>query len=201
MDIEAKELMRKRAIYNKEVRLLSREKTAYKTFQELNCSDKDYKPKLITPSSKSVATKERIDIIISDLHYSGSRDDQKIKNLFAKQIANLKEIIKAKPNSKVRLAFLGDDIEGELHLSSLDKHQEENTINQVIGVRRHYANFIESVCKVVGYKNVEVAFVPESNHGQIRLHGMSRGQAPRNDVGYDIREFLIYRFIDKGVKF
>lgn len=202
IDVETKEINKKRAVYHKETRKLASERMAYEAFQEMNCRDKDYKPQLLSPSNKiEVKAGNRIDIIISDLHYSGKRDDNGIKKLFVAQINQLKLLNTLKMVKKVRLAFLGDDIEGELHLSSLDKHQEENTVNQVNGVKKHYADFINSVCDIVGFNNVEIAFVPESNHGQIRLHGLSRGQAPRNDVGYIIREFLIDKFMEKGVKF
>lgn len=200
MDVETKEVNKKRAVYHKETRLLASERMAYASFQEMNCRDKDYKPQLITPT-REIKVGNRIDIIVSDLHYSGKRDENGIKKLFLAQINQLKLLNTLKMVKKVRLAFLGDDIEGELHLSSLDKHQEENTVNQVNGVKRLYADFINSVCEIVGHANVEVAFVPESNHGQIRILGMTRGQAPRNDVGYIIREFLIEKFLDKGVKF
>lgn len=191
--LKEKEINRKSAAMHKAFRTQSKSLEARTMLESIIKAGRAVKHTFIKASATTKA-EERTDIIISDLHYSGKRDDNAIKKLLANQIARLKELKDAKLISKVRLVFLGDDIEGELHLSSLDKHQEENIVNQVNGVTSIYAGFIEAVIGILKAENVEVAFVPESNHGQIRLHGTSRGQFPRNDIGYIIRESLIAKF-------
>lgn len=167
-------------------------------FSELLKSGEEHKDKLISPNKNYKSSVSMYEIIISDLHYSGKIDDVQVRKFLKAQINELKE--NYTKGTKVRLSFLADDIEGELHLSSLDKHQEENTISQIIGVQKHYANFINSVSAIVPPKDIEVVFVPESNHGQLRFHGMTRGQQPRNDVGYVIRDYLMLSS-HKDIKF
>lgn len=182
-------------------KLIRNERVARQSLDELLDiikQGKKHKPKLITPTKKSKPIPEQYEVIISDLHYSGEIDDKQVKKFFKKQLEEIH--FRAEDCPSIRLSFLGDDIEGELHLSSLDKHQQENTILQVVGVQKHYSNFINSVCNIVGPEKVEVVFVPESNHGQLRFHGMPRGQQPRNDVGYIIRDYLLESTDDK-VKF
>lgn len=196
--LKEKEINRKSAAMHKALRTQSKALEAKSMLENILEAGRKVKNAFISTKANK-ATTERTDIVISDMHYSGKRDEKAIKALFGNQLSRLTELKKASLVFKVRLVFLGDDIEGELHLSSLDKHQEENTINQVNGITALYAGFIEAVIGIVGASNVEVAFVPESNHGQIRLHGTSRGQFPRNDVGYIIRESLISKF--KEIKF
>lgn len=100
--------------------------------------------------------------------------------------------VKTKKVHTIRTIFLGDDIEGELHLSQLDK--SENTISQIRGVIAHYSNLLESIKTQYSKTNLEVVFVPESNHGQQRVHGMQRGAKPRSDYGYIIKDALAFRF-------
>lgn len=138
-----------------------------------------------------------LEIILADVHYSGPRDDERLVKFFEKVLAKVKKDYKK--GQKVRATFLGDDIEGELHLSSLDKHNEENTVNQVIGVTDHYINFLIALTEIVPKEMIELVFVCESNHGQIRLHGMDRNMAPKNDVGYLIRYFVT-KVIPKEIK-
>lgn len=153
---------------------------------------------LLTPSTYTYPAQGRLDVLIADFHYKGEDDDKRSKAFFKKQLAVIEKTWDGK--QKVRVAFLGDDIEGELHASSHDKHQKETTTKQVIGVQKHYANFLASVAKMIGNSKLEVVFVPESNHGQLRFHGMQRGEAPRNDVGYIILNHLI-GVLPKGIKF
>lgn len=188
-----KEINRKSAAMHRAIRDHSKSLEAKSMLEAILKAGRAVKNVFIKPS-KATKAEERTDIIISDLHYSGKRDKPAIKKLLGAQLTKLTEMKAAKLINKVRLVFLGDDIEGELHLSSLDKHQEENIVNQVNGVTALYAGFIQAVVGILGDKNVEIAFVPESNHGQIRLHGTTRGQFPRNDIGYIIRESLISKF-------
>lgn len=199
LQLKAKRLVEKEKAYKTTITKLVKKEQAFNKLTEIMKSLAEIKGKIIS-TKKAGTTNNRIDIVTSDIHYSGKRNDAEVKKLFKKQLELVKQLWWENKTKKIRLVFLGDDIEGELHLSSLDKHQQENTINQVIGITKHYLDFIESVGAIVGYTNVEVVFVPESNHGQLRLHGMSRGQQPRNDVGYIIRGSLI-KNSNKKIKF
>ena len=196
LDLKAKHLTKKQGQYNKLITKIARKEEAIASLSKIMKAGTKYSHRTITPSSKYVAADNRVDVIISDLHYKGHMDDKPVRKLLKKVMV---EIEKNKA-TKHRLVFLGDDIEGELHLSSLDKSQEQNTVNQVNGVQKLYADFINSVASIIGANKVEVAFVCESNHGQLRLHGMNRGEQPRNDVGYIIKNYLVAATDDK-IKF
>lgn len=150
---------------------------------------------ILTPSKYVSKTDGRLDIVISDFHYRGKVDYARSTKFFKALLAEIQQRWDKK--QRVRISFLGDDVEGNLHLSSIDKHQEETLVTQVPGVEAHYSSFINSVAKIVKPENVEVVFVPESNHGQIRLHGMQRGEQPKMDVGYIIMNYLIKHLDDK----
>lgn len=157
------------------------------------------KPTLIRPATYNFPPEGRLDVHIADFHYKGEDDEERAYEFFSQLLGTIRTTWNKKQT--IRVAFLGDDIEGELHASSHDKHQKETTVNQIIGVSRHYISFLDTLAKIVGKKaSIEVAFVPESNHGQLRFHGMQRGEAPRNDVGYIIRDNLM-RALDGKMKF
>lgn len=191
LDVEKQRLSRMRITYNKDVRT----QVLIDCVEELK-SIFNYKYRVLNPLKTKVSA-DMLELMFGDFHYKGKVDDKRATRFFETMLSEIKR--QYKTGQKLRLSFMGDDIEGELHLNSMDKHQEENTVNQVNGISNHYVDFINAAAKLVPPKMIEIVFTCESNHGQLRFMGLSRGQAPKNDVGYIIRR-NIAREIHKDIK-
>lgn len=185
-------------LLTKQINKTSKALSNLNEFSALIKDGSKYKERFIKETNQYRRKTKMIEVVIGDLHYSGKRNDNDVRALLRKQIDQLSDSYEK--GMWVRLSFMGDDIEGELHLSSLDKHQQENTVSQVTGVWRHYVDFVRSVAKIVPEDRIEIVFVPESNHGQLRFHGMTRGQQPSNDVGYIIRDCMMAN-LPESIKF
>lgn len=134
------------------------------------------------PARKCSARLDKAIYVISDEHYRGNMDNEHLTSLFATIYDDIK-----KNKVGVDLVFLGDNIEGILHKSSL-KAAPETITQQMLQYIQCAIPHIDRLCST-GRIN-QISFVTESNHGQFRPLGSLRNEFPTDDVGYIIAEFL-----------
>ena len=138
--------------------------------------------------SKNILKQKKSDksyvYIISDEHYRGSIDDKHLVNIFN----TIKQDIKDSNIKKCELWFLGDGIDGLIHLGSLA--QNDGAIIPTI----KYCNICIELINQIPQIN-KVNYVSKSNHTQTRALGSKRNELAKEDLG-----LLIAEFFSKGLR-
>ncbi len=133
-----------------------------------------------------------IRLTISDVHYTGLKDNPRISKIFENVIKTLQRYNIVNKNTRIIMSFLGDDVEGFLHKGqALDVTML--TIQQALNLAPLYWKGIQEVNNFTRKEYgvpVEVEFVRESNHGQTRQMGSQRGEFAKEDVGFIIAREL-----------
>ena len=117
--------------------------------------------------------------IISDEHYRGTIDSKHLVNIFN----SINKDIKENHIKTCELWFLGDGIDGLIHVGSLA--QNDGAIIPSI----QYINIIsEMINKIKQVKKIN--YVNRSNHTQTRALGSKRNELAREDIGLMITAIL-----------
>ncbi len=136
---------------------------------------------------------EVLEFIISDEHFTGEKDEV-LDNVFNAIYSDIyfRGIENPEEFTEFRLTFLGDNIEG------MAAHKSQIAVAKMVKPTLLYANMLankinqlyDSLIKDYPKMEFTVAFVPESNHGQIRPLSSQRSEFPEEDMGYVIENIL-----------
>lgn len=127
--------------------------------------------------------------IISDEHYRGAIDSKHLVNIFN----SINRDIKENHIKTCELWFLGDGIDGLIHVGSLA--QNDGAIIPSI----KYINIVsEMINKIKQVKKVN--YVNRSNHTQTRALGTKRNELAREDIGLMISA-MFHKSLRKDIEF
>lgn len=174
-------------ILNKALREKRSAQLRAESLEKLLKSDVDFKKIYKGVQAKKTVDVNRTDILISDMHYRGTIDDVAVKRFFKEQLSQLKTRKQLKQITKVRLAFLGDMIDGYIHKNQVKYDAPTQQVNQLT---EHLLAFIDEVIAIVGAKNLEIAWVNEDNHGETRPFSTERGEFADDNHMYTIGRSL-----------
>lgn len=119
--------------------------------------------------------------LIADEHFKGKCDIKHLNNLYD----CIENDIKARKYDYVELWYLGDGIDGLIHLGSLQSN--DGTIQPAI----QYINIlIERVNKIKQVKAIK--FVAQSNHTETRALGTNRSELAQEDINYMLINTMKY---------
>lgn len=120
-------------------------------------------------------------IIVADEHFRGNMDIKRLNALYD----SIEQQIKDNKYNEVELWYLGDGIDGLIHLGSLASN--DGSILPAIT----YSNIvIERINKIPQVKAIK--YVAQSNHSETRSLGTNRSELAKEDLNYMIVNTLRY---------
>lgn len=132
-------------------------------------------------------------LAITDVHYGATFKSE--NNEYSKDIAmerfdylltEMLNFIKCHNLSNIKVAMLGDSLQGLIHLTDL-KINDSSVVKSSVEISHIIANFLNSLSQ---YVNVEYYHVPSANHTQTRGLGTRPNELMDEDLEYLIGNYI-----------
>lgn len=179
--VEDKLVVKRRNLLNNELNVLAYRKAILECLEGFEW--KKYLPYLPNNKVSKNANKplNRGVFLISDEHFRGNVDIEHLQNLYD----SIQEQIKLKKYDEVELWYLGDGIDGLIHLGSLASND-----GSIFPAMTYINILIERVNRIPQVK--EIKFVAQSNHLQTRALGSKRSELAKEDISYLLLNTMKY---------
>lgn len=132
-------------------------------------------------------------LAITDVHYGAtfkSENNEYSKNIaverFEYLLAEMIHFIEAHNTTKLRIAMLGDSLQGLIHLTDL-KINDSSVVKSCVEISHIIANFLNQLSQ---YVNIEYYHVPSANHTQTRGLGSRPNELMDEDLEYLIGHYI-----------
>lgn len=130
---------------------------------------------------------------ISDLHFgarftsmNNSYSPEECKERLELLVGNLFNFVNERKIRKLRIACLGDVLQGILRISDL-KLNDSSVVRATVEISRLLAQFLTSVSEFV---QIDYYHVPTANHSQLRPLGTKANQISDEDLEYVIGNYI-----------
>ena len=128
-------------------------------------------------------TSTQLFIFIGDFQFCGFKDELLVFLKYFKYLENYCEKNKIK---NINLCFMGDMVDGDIHLTSLELHNK-GLLQQSVVFQETLGRILTEFSKKI---KTTVFYLTQDNHGETRQFNTMRGQREKENVNYLIGSYL-----------